>query len=80
MSTLQNQSEDNPTYPTNQLSHKPDLDGPTTWHQTGDDGRLDATTLAIVARALKNGGAVLVQGGDEIELTLIVVAQIEAAP
>jgi hypothetical protein len=79
--------------PVSPLSREPDLDGrkrlgvavcqylggPTTWHQTGDDGRLDAITLAIVASALKNGGAVLVQGSDDIEHTLAVAAQIEDA-
>ena len=32
-----------------------------------------------MARALKNGGAVLVQGSDDIEHTLVVAAQIEHA-
>lgn len=52
------------------------IGGPTTWHQTS---RLDATTLAIVARALKNGGAVAVQVSDDIEHVAAVVAQIDAA-
>jgi hypothetical protein len=55
------------------------IGGPTTWHQTGDHGRLDAATLAIVVRAQKNGGVVAVQGSDDIEHTFAVAAQIEDA-
>jgi|HubBroStandDraft_6_1064221.scaffolds.fasta_scaffold01836_10 hypothetical protein len=79
--------------PMSHLSHERDLDGrkrlgvavcqrlggPTTWHQTGDDGRLDPTALTIAVRALKNGGAVLIQGSDDIEHTFAVAAQIEDA-
>ena len=79
--------------PMSHLSREPDLDGrkrlgvavcqylggPTTWHQTDDDGRLDATTLAIAVQALKNGGAVAIQGSDDVEHTFAIAAQIEDA-
>ena len=74
------------------LSHERDLDGhqrvcvavcqrlggTTTWHQTGDDGRLDATTLAIISRAVKAGGAVAIFSYDK-ERRIAVGVQIEGA-
>ena len=71
--------------PMSHLSREPDLDGrkrlggPTTWHRTGDDGRLDATTLAIVVHVPMSGGAVLIQGSDDIEHTFAFAPQIEDA-
>ena len=54
------------------------LGGPTSWHQTGDDGRLDAKSLATIRSALAADGAVALFGTDAEHLDAV-RAQIEAS-
>ncbi len=54
------------------------LGGPTSWHQTGDDGHLDAESLATIRSALAGDGAVALFGADAEHLDAV-RAQIEAS-
>ena len=54
------------------------LGGPTSWHQTGDDGRLDAKSLATIRSALAGDGAVALCGDDAKHIDAV-RAQIETS-